>query len=176
MVGLDPEDCFPLATYKIFSALQKQMEEDLPYFFAVASVPNLTAVSIQNQLPANEVEIVALVSKSERVTGNKRKMEEKVVERVVSAHGPAFADLYKRIRDTDWHIISARKAHELLRTLFAERVFALTVRNFTRRYRNAEVDMHFSLKNDLIPIKEFLRTLKEEGQTKIAGLLTGGKW
>lgn len=176
MVGLKPEDCFPLATYKIFSALEKQAQEDLPYFFAVSCVPNVTAVSIQGQLPADEVDIVAMVSKSDRLSGHKRNMEEKVVERVVNARSQAFIDLYNSIRATDWRIISARKAHDLVRTLFEKRIYALTVRNFTRRYSNAEVDMHFSMKDDLIPVTEFWHTLTVEGQTKIAGLLTGGKW
>src|SRR6185436_8456222 len=35
LVGLDPQDCFALATYKIHSALEKQVQDQLPYFFAV---------------------------------------------------------------------------------------------------------------------------------------------
>lgn len=31
LVGLDPSDCFPLATYKIWSATQKERDEHLPY-------------------------------------------------------------------------------------------------------------------------------------------------
>lgn len=176
MVGLVPEDCFPLATYKIFSALEKQEQEVLPYFFAVSCVPNLTAVSIQGQLPPDEVAIVAMVSKSDRLSGQKRRMEEKVVERVVNRGEKAFIDVFNSVRATEWRIISARKAHDLVKSLFEKRIYALTVRNFTRRYSNAEVDMHFSMKDDLIPVMDFWHTLKVEGQTKIAGLLTAGKW
>jgi hypothetical protein len=43
MVSLEPDDWFPLATYKIFGALQKQQKEHLPYIFAIVGVPNLTA-------------------------------------------------------------------------------------------------------------------------------------
>jgi hypothetical protein len=70
MVGLAPDDCFPLATYKIFGALQKQEKDHLPYIFAIVGVPNLTAASIQDQLPADEIQIVALFSRSDRVAGN----------------------------------------------------------------------------------------------------------
>jgi hypothetical protein len=35
LVQLEPEDCFPLATYKILGALQKQQQEGLPYIFLV---------------------------------------------------------------------------------------------------------------------------------------------
>lgn len=45
MVGLDPEDCFALATYKIDGALQKQKKDELPYIFVIVSVPNLTGVN-----------------------------------------------------------------------------------------------------------------------------------
>ena len=40
LVGLPSEDCFALATYKIYSALQKQEREHLPYIFVVVGVPN----------------------------------------------------------------------------------------------------------------------------------------
>lgn len=36
-------------------------------------------------------------------------------------------------------------------------MFAVRVRGFTRNYRNAELDMHFSLKEDLSPLKQFLQ-------------------
>ena len=34
LVGLSPDDCFPLATYKIFNALKKQEQEHLPIYFS----------------------------------------------------------------------------------------------------------------------------------------------
>jgi hypothetical protein len=68
MVGLEPDDCFPLATYKIFGALQKQEKEHLPYIFAIVGVPNLTAASIQDQLPTADLQIVALLVSRARET------------------------------------------------------------------------------------------------------------
>jgi hypothetical protein len=173
MVGLEPDDCFPLATYKIYGALQKQEKEHLPYIFAVVGVPNLTAVSIQDQLPPDDIQIVALVSKSERVTG-KRNIEDKVVELIVGKKSAAFTEVYNRIRAAPWYVLSARKADNLLRTLLFERVFAMKIRGFAQQFRGAELDMHFSLKKDLVTFKEFLHTLKEEGQTKMASLLERG--
>jgi hypothetical protein len=173
MVGLDPEDCFPLATYKIFSALQKQEEEHLPYFFAIVAVANLTAVSIQELLAETDAKIVAMFAKSPRVSG-KRNIEDKVVERIVAGQSPAFTKVYDRIREAEWYVLSARRANLLLRTFFEQRVFALKVRGFTQKFRHAEVDMHFSLKNHLVTFKQFLQTLKQEGQTKMATLLERG--
>jgi hypothetical protein len=42
------------------------------------------------------------------------------------------------------------------------------------RLCGAELDMHFSLKKDLVTLKDFLHTLKEEGQTKMTSLLERG--
>jgi hypothetical protein len=146
MVNLEPDDCFPLATYKIFGALQKQQKEHLPYIFAIVGVPNLTAASIQDQLPTDDLQIVALFSKSERVSG-KRNIEDKVVERIVAHNSTAFTEVYNRIRSADWYVLSARKADILLRKLLFERVFAMKIRGFAQQFRGAELDMHFSLKN-----------------------------
>jgi hypothetical protein len=173
MVGLESEDCFPLATYKIFGALQKQQEEHLPYIFAIVGVPNLTAVSIQDQLAQDDVEIVAMFSKSQRVSG-KRNIEDKVVERIVAKNSKSFREVYDRIRAANWYVLSARKADKLLRDLLYERVFAMKIRGFAQQFRGAELDMHFSLKKDLVTFKDFLHTLKEEGQTKMASLLERG--
>lgn len=173
MVGLQPDDCFPLATYKIFGALQKQEKEHLPYIFAIVCVPALSAVSIQDQLPTGFVEIVALVSKSERVSG-KRNFEDKVVELIVAQNSPAFRAVYDQIRNAEWYVLSARKADKLLRELLFERVFAMKIRGFAQQFRSAELDMHFSLKGDLVTLGEFLRILKDEGQTKLASLLERG--
>ena len=46
MVGLHSSDCFALATYKIHSAIEKQKQEGLPYFFAIVGVPNLTGAAV----------------------------------------------------------------------------------------------------------------------------------
>jgi hypothetical protein len=173
MVGLESEDCFPLATYKIFGALQKQQEEHLPYIFAIVGVPNLTAVSIQGQLAQDDVEIVAMFSKSQRVSG-KRNIEDKIVERIVAKNSKSFREVYDRIRAADWYVLSARKADKLLRDLLYERVFAMKIRGFAQQFRGAELDMHFSLRKDLVTFKDFLHTLKEEGQTKMASLLERG--
>jgi hypothetical protein len=173
LVGIDPEDCFPLATYKIFGALQKQDEEHLTYVFTIVGVPNLTAISIRDHFAEDDIQIVALISKSERVTG-KRNFEERVVNRIVTERSTAFTAVYERIRSAQWYVLSARKADMLLRSLLFDRVYAMKIRGFAQQFRGAELDMHFSLKNDLVTLTEFLRVLKSEGQTKLASLLERG--
>ena len=51
----------------------------------------------------------------------------------------------------------------LLRDLLFQRVYAVRVRAFARHYRNAELDMHFSLTNDLTPLKKFLLSARARG-------------
>lgn len=60
-------------------------------------------------------------------------------------------------------MISARKADDLLRKKLFDRVYAVRVRAFARNYPNAELDMHFSLNEDLTRLEEFLDLLKTRG-------------
>ena len=173
LVGIEPEDCFPLATYKIIGALEKQNEEHLPYVFTIVGVPNLTAISIRDYFAADDIQIMALITKSQRIPG-KRNLEEIIVKRIVAEGSKAYREVYDRIRSAEWYVLSARKAFNLLQSLLVERVYALRVRNFAQQFRGAELDMHFSLKKDLVTLKDFLHTLKEEGQTKMASLLERG--
>jgi hypothetical protein len=175
LVGLDPKDCFALATYKICSALQKQDQERLPYFFAVVGVADLTGEAVGQALPADLVEFVAYIHQAPRARG-KRDFEDAVIDRVVHDRLPVFVETYERLRNVDWYILSARRADKLLRELLFDRVFALRVRGFAQQFRAAELDMHFSLSRDLIPLKRFLATLREEGATKVATLLERGEY
>lgn len=172
MVGLDPDDCFPLATYKIHSALKKQEEEHLPYIFAVVSAPELNAATVGTLLPRDVLDAVALVRGSE-ITG-KRYLEDRTIDLLVKTEADAFRITFERLTGAQWRILSARKADKLLRELLYDRVFALRIRGFAQKFRHAELDMHFSLSRDMTALSEFLRTLKSEGQTKLASLLERG--
>lgn len=57
-VGLEPEDCFALATYKISAALRKQNEERLPYLFLIVSVPDFPSETIQRSVGPDWVWLV----------------------------------------------------------------------------------------------------------------------
>jgi hypothetical protein len=173
LVGLEPDDCFPLATYKILSALEKQDSEHLPYVFTVVGVPNLTAISLREYFSEDDIRILAFITKSSKVSG-KRALEEKIVARLVDGKSKAYTEAYSRIRSANWYVISARKAYDLFKTMFIDRVYALRVRNFTRQFGGAEVDMHFSLRSDLANLKDLFRVLRDEGPTKTASLLERG--
>lgn len=175
LVGLDPENCFALATYKIQSALQKQHDEGLPYFFAIVGVPNLTGEVVGQSIPSALVDLVALLTQAPKGK-SVRTFEDAAVRHLSESRTKIFQETYERIRNAGWYILSARRANKLLRELLFDRVFALRIRNFARAFRGAELDMHFSLSADLIALRTFLTTLREEGQQKITTLLERGDY
>jgi hypothetical protein len=175
LVGLEPEDCFALATYKIHSALQKQHDEGLPYFFAIVGVPNLTGQTVGQAIPSLLVETVALIDQSPRGR-SKRDFEDAAVRHLVEGEYDVFRTTLDQIMNAQWYILSARRADKLLRTMLFDRVFALRVRNFARAFGRAELDMHFSLSKDLVPLRQYLATLREQGPQKITTLLERGEY
>jgi hypothetical protein len=178
LVNLDPSDCFALATYKIYAALQKQEAEHLPYIFVIVGVPELTGPVVGSATPSDLVELCALVRVVPTWTGV-RTIEDHIVSRLTSDPGafgfetPA-ADFTDRIRTADWYVLSARRANELLKARLFERAYALRVRAFARNYRGAELDMHFSLSTDLHPLKEFLQVLHDHGMPGLVSRLERG--
>jgi hypothetical protein len=172
LVGLQPEDCFPLATYKIHGALQKQEQEHLPYLFIIVGVPGLTAEALAPAIEDKYVLPLAWLSASK--LAGKRDLEDKVVDRIVEDDSRAYQQAYGRIRSADWFVLSARRADKLVHDLLYERVFALRVRNFTKAYSRAEVDMHLSLSQDMTPLPRFLDILQNDGPHKTLGMLERG--
>lgn len=175
LVGLDPEDCFALATYKINGALIKQQEDKLPYFFAIVGVPNLTGAVVGEQLGSPLVETIALVHQSSRAT-RKRDFEDAAINHLVATGDEVYQATLERILSAEWYVLSARRADLLLREKLFDRVFALKMRSFAKAFGGAELDMHFSLSEDLIPLREFLGTLREGGPQRITTLMERGDY
>jgi len=173
LVGLEPEDCFALATYKIFSALKKQEAEGLPYLFAIVGVPHLSGAAVGEALPGRIVESAALIHQAPKGQG-KRNFEDRLVDHVVEKKLQVFEETARRIAAAEWFIVSARRADRLLREKLFDRVYGLRIRGFAQAFRGAELDMHFSLTQDLIPLRRFLSTLRESGSTKVTTLLERG--
>jgi hypothetical protein len=117
----------------------------------------------------------ALVHQAPKSRG-KRDFEDRLVDYVVDRRLPAFETTAARIAAADWYVLSARRADRLLREKLFERVYALRIRGFARAFRGAELDMHFSLAQDLIPLRRFLFTLRESGSTKVTTLLERGEF
>ena len=64
----------------------------------------------------------------------------------------------------------------LLHELLFERVYALAIPGFTRKFGGAEVDMHFSLSKDLVTLRDFLAVLRQDGQGKVTTMLERGTY
>jgi hypothetical protein len=173
LVGLQPHDCFPLATYKIYQAMQKQEREHLPYIFTIVGVPDLNAGTIAEVISEDSVRPLARLLASKKLQ-RKRDFEDRAVDRIVAEKSPAFVSAYSAIRGASWYVVSARRATNLLRDMMFQRVYALRVRNFAQQFRAAEVDMHYSLSGDLMPLLQFLSILREQGQTTAASMLERG--
>lgn len=175
LVGLEPEDCFALATYKIGSALQKQHDDQLPYLFAIVGVAGLNAEAVGREVPTRFVEAVALMHQAPKAQ-RKRDFEDASVDYLVANREEVFQRTLERIEAADWYILSARRANNLLRGLLFERVFALRIRNFARVFRGAELDMHFSVTRDLTPLREFLKSLRDDGPQRVTTMLERGDY
>ena len=172
LVDLTPDDCFALATYKIHSATKKQEEEFLPYLFVIVSVPGLTGDSAGDVVPENLAHLTALYMGSS--LPRKRDFEDLVVRHMAdtpqeASASAAIARIRERIDRAPWRVISARRANQLLHDLLFQRVYAVRVRGFASNYGRAEVDMHFSISNDLTSLDEMLELLRDHG---LQGLTT----
>ena len=60
----------------------------------------------------------------------------------------------------------------LLGDLLFDRVFAMKIRGFAQQFRRAELNMHFSLSSDLVPVEKFFDTLRKE--TRLAVMIERG--
>lgn len=106
----------------------------------------------------------------------KQSIEDALIDSVVKQNLPVYQQTLGKIEKADWYILSARKAHLLLKEKMFERCFALVVKSFAKNYSNAELDMHFSLSQDLVPLTEFLRVMRESGLHKVTVMLERGDY
>ncbi|WZO97334.1 hypothetical protein EP7_004359 [Isosphaeraceae bacterium EP7] len=163
LVGLDPEDSFALATYKINSALEEQVAKGIPYVFAIIGVTDISGITIGQAIPTALQDANALIAMSTKSGIKKRDFEDAIANHMASTNAPPYPETYRRIQAGHWYMISAAKAMRLMLEKLFQRVYALRVHRFAQNYRTAEVDMHFSLGEDLLPFETFLERLRAEG-------------
>jgi hypothetical protein len=167
LVGLDPKDCFALATYKINHALAKQTQERLPYVFFVLSALGLTAESVAALIPEDYAWAQAILGG--------RSLEESVVEAMLSPqHSHDLRDARSQIEAAEFRVISATKTNKILTDKLYVRVYALRTRGFNRSYRNAEIDLHISLSGEMMPVEEFFQIAARESLQRLAIMLWNG--
>lgn len=142
-------------------ALRRQEDERLPYIFLVLSVPSLSAADVGRLVPDDYVWALA-------VLGGKMAVEEAIVARLLLPdYLSQFRPLFERMPEGQFRVISAKKADKLLREKLFERVHALSLKGFTRKFWNAEVDMHLSLAHELTPVRTFLELLVRESPPEV---------
>ena len=163
-VDLQPSDCFALATYKIHGALQRQQEERLPFIFLIISVPDFPRDLIEQSVSDDWAWLASLSG---------RAVEESIAENLTRE--PWAATVRQRIEQSEFRVISARRAYALLREKLFERVHALRLRGFNQLFRGAEINMHLSLSDEMIAYPDFLRILSERGALEMALRLERGE-
>jgi len=171
-VGLEPDDCFPLATYKIHSALQKQDQQHLPFLFVVVTVPGLEADKIGQRLPPIVSEGVLVAKRI--LTSRKREAEEFFIALFREQNPDFFRAIDAEFERGRWFIFSARRAHELMKERLFERVFALRQRGFNRAFKNAEIDMHLSFSKDMMPVHDFLAQSSRLSASQLYSMIERG--
>ncbi len=176
LVGLEPEDCFALATYKIYLANQKSEKDHLPYIFAIVGVRDIAAASVGEEFADEITERMSLIKAATKRGFSKKDIEDAIIDTVVSQDLPIVKTLLDKIKSEAWYILSGFKAHALLKNLMFKRCYALVTPRFTFQFKGAEVDMHFSISQDLVPLNEFLRVMKEGGIQKVTTMLATGKF
>jgi hypothetical protein len=166
-VGLDPRDCFPLAAYKIRNALTRQEQDGLPYVFLVLSVLDLDMRQVAALVSEDYARTLTLI-------GTYR-LEEEIVERLRSGElRQTFEPITSRMTEGQFRVVSAQKAYNLLKDKLFDRVHALSIPGFTRKFRNAEIDMHLSISHELTPVRRFLELLTQLSHQEFAVRLYRG--
>jgi hypothetical protein len=135
-------------------------------------------VVVGQVIPEDMVHLAYLAHAVPGISG-KRLIEDATVDRCVSEAGDlgisvSMAEFRHDIERADWYVLSARRADNLLRELLFDRAYALRVRAFARNYRGAELDMHFSLSQDLHPLNELFAILRDAGLHGLTARLERG--
>lgn len=170
-VGLEPEECFALATYKIRDAVRMSQEESLTFLFAVVSSPALAAGPIADSLPGHVRLLADTSGLCKGITGW-RSIEDAIVGWMLGrsadeASTRLVETLSKAVRAAEWRVISAARAYHLLLAMLWERVPAVSKRNFGADPMS-QPNMHFSLRGDMIGLDEFLLLLRDHGLQHVA--------
>lgn len=168
VVKLAADDCFALALYKILSAFKQTRETQVPFLFLVSIRWGIVEEVIA-RVPPDLGEIVELVFRA-RAQG-KRRAEDRLVQHAVGRlHETGIWDelIAMLTSEGDHRVLSARKALDLFMDRFDPRCPALSIREFGRAFGGqrgvaAEINMHFSISEEMVPLDRMLSNLEREG-------------
>lgn len=151
LVGFDPGDCVPIPAYKAFAAL-----EAVPDLLYVVSIDFDLGSVLEELLPnvLTPQEMVAWDVLSRYAGARHRSAEDLFVSSIVRRHWEKFREA---AGETDFYVISARKAVRILQTN-PRRTPGLGLRAWGTG-ANAEVNVHVSVKAEMTPWKEVERRI-----------------
>jgi hypothetical protein len=171
MVGLEPDDAYALATYKIFDANKKSREEGLPFLFAVVSSEKLAATTFVDRLPKEVLSLADALTLYKGLKGL-RTLEALLVDYMIDPKGPyggapLIVDLRTAIAAATWRMVSAVRAEYLFQTMMRERVPSVAKR-VNMSGNQSQPNMHLSLSKDMIALDDFLDLLRDRGLQYVA--------
>ena len=159
LVGLSPDDCLPIPAYKAHGALAR-----VPNLIYVVSVDYDLVDNLNNLLPSlfqrNEAIVWSLLNNYKGALI--RSAEDSFIFSTVRKYWPEFK---KIVKDTPFHVISARKAIRILNTQ-PQRTPGIGLRAWGTGAR-AEVNVHLSIQEDTTPWQEVRERIKNKGVADI---------
>jgi hypothetical protein len=169
-VGLEPEDTFGIATYKVRAAVRKSQRERLPFLFAIASSETLRADAVADGLPLEVAHLLDTKTLYKGVGGWKT-VEDRLLDYLLDpagyGSGPVVQGLRKGVASVDDRVISAIKANYLMNEWLDQRVPAVSNPQF-KVARRSQPNMHFSLSQDMIGLADLIEMLGEYGIQHVA--------
>ncbi len=179
VVGLAADDCFALALYKILSAFKQSRETGVPFLFLV-SIRWGIVEEVMRRVPEEVGELVELVFRA-RAQG-RRRAEDHLVQHAVGRLREigTWGELIEILtREGDHRVLSAKKALDLFMDRFDPRCPALSIREFGRAFGGqrgvaAEVNMHFSISDEMEALGRLLSNLEREGLDWFRRLVEAG--
>jgi len=155
MVGLDPENCFPLAVYKILSGLGEQRRTGILFVFLVFIRWDM------RETVSRHVEGLER-SLQERIAGvfrrRDRAKQDDLVNDLVARweEDGTWQGLLKELEESEQRVISPEKALQLLIENI-ERCPALVIPRF--RFAG-EINMHLAIREEMTDLEDFLRAIE----------------
>lgn len=149
LVGLDPDDCIPIATYKAHAALARH--PTLLYVVAIDFTLNSVAEKLVSSLEPAEATAWDAVNRyvglSDTGAGVGRKdAEDSLVKRIVERH---WERIRSSLAQSEFHVVSARRVTRILQTK-PERTPGIGIKAWGTR-ASAELNVHLSVRDETTP-------------------------
>jgi hypothetical protein len=159
MVGLDPDNCFPLAVYKILSGSGEQRRTNIPFLFLVFICWDLRK-TIAQYTSALEEPLQQRVGKAFGKGKRDRAKQDALVNEIVSLWqgNDTWSMLLRELEKSEHRVISPEKALHLLIENIEERCPALVIPRF--RFAG-EINMHLAIREEMTDLEDFFKAITD---------------